>query len=156
MGQGQGPGGSKPANAQIGQKRIRATEQQRDQLRSCDRLADKIRKQARTMAKNSGKNPNVGQITQQQSHIRNQISEMEREHDRLMNGLDAGQKQAWQEQIRNMSQLRQQLNQNQQQLAEELRGNPDANHVSERAWEMERTMAEWRKQYALLNAQIEF
>jgi hypothetical protein len=155
MGQGQGQGGGQTANAQMEHKRIRATQQQRDQIRSCDRMADDIRKQARKMAKDSGKKLNHGQLTQQQAHIRNQIRQMEQEHERLMKGLDANQQQAWQEQIRNMNQLRQQLNQHQQQMDEELKGNPDAKRVTERAREMERTMNEWRNQYHILSSQAE-
>lgn len=80
---------------------------------------------------------------------------MEQEHEQLMNGLDANQQQAWQEQIRNMNQLRQQLNLHQQQMDDELKGNPDAKRVAERAREMERTMNEWRKQYGVLSSQAE-
>jgi hypothetical protein len=61
------------------------------------------------MAEDSGKKFNPGQVNQQQVHIRNQIRAMEKEHEWLMNSLDATQQQAWQEQIRNMNQLRQQL-----------------------------------------------
>ena len=92
--QGQGQGGAQAANAQMEHKRIKATKQQRDQIRSCDKLADDIRKQARKMAKDSGKQINYGQLNQQQVHIRNQIRKMEQEHERLMNGLDANQQQA--------------------------------------------------------------
>jgi len=137
-------------------KRIKATKQQRDQIRSCDKLADDIRKQTRKMAKDSGKKDNYGQLNQQQVHIRNQIRKMEQEHEQLINGLDATQQQAWQEQIRNMNQLRQQLNLQQQQMDDELKGNPDPKRVAERAREMERTTNEWRKQYGILSSQAEY
>jgi len=71
QGQGQGQGGGQATNAQMEHKRIKATEQQRDQIRSCDKLADDIRKQTRKMAKDSGKNLNPGQLNQQQVHVRN-------------------------------------------------------------------------------------
>ena len=153
---GQGQGGQQATNAQMEHKRIKATTQQRDQIRSCDKLADDIRKQTRKMAKDSGKNLNPGQLNQQQVHVRNQIRKMEQEHEQLMNGLDANQRQAWQEQIRNMNQLHQQLNLHQQQMDDELKGNPDAKRVAERAREMERTMNEWRKQYSVLSSQAEY
>jgi hypothetical protein len=156
QGQGQGQGGQQAMNAQMEQKRIKTTTQQREQIRSCDKLADDIRKQTRKMAKDSGKNLNTGQLNQQQVHVRNQIRKMEQEHAQLMNGLDANQRQAWQEQIRSMSQLHQQLNLQQQQLDDELKGNPDAKRVAERAQQMERTMNEWRKQYGVLSSQAEF
>ena len=152
---GQRQGGAQAGNAQMEHKRVKATKQQRDQIRSCDKLADDIRKQTRKMAKDSAKNLNPGQLNQQQVHVRNQIRKMEQEHERLMNGLDANQQQAWQEQIRNMNQLRQQLDLHQQQMDNELKGNPDAKRVTERAGEMERTMNEWRKQYGILSSQTE-
>jgi hypothetical protein len=46
--------------------------------------------------------------------------------------------------------------QHQQQMDEELKGNPDAKRVTERAREMERTMNEWRNQYRVLSSQAEF
>jgi len=153
---GQGQGGQQATNAQMEHKRIKATTQQRDQIRSCDKLADDIRKQTRKMAKDSAKNLNPGQLTQQQVHVRNQIRKMEQEHEQLMNGLDANQRQAWQEQIRNMNQLRQQLNLQQQQMDDELKGNHDVKRVAERAQEMERTTTEWKKQYDILSSQAEF
>jgi hypothetical protein len=54
-----------------------------------------------------------------------------------------------------MNQLRQQLNLHQQQMDDELKGNPDAKRVAERAQQMERTMNEWRKQYGVLSSQAE-
>jgi len=41
-------------------------------------------------------------------------------------------------------------------MDEELKGNPDAKRVTERAREMERTMNEWRNQYRVLSSQAEF
>jgi len=53
------------------------------------------------------------------------------EHERLINGLDASQQQAWQGTTSgNMNQLRQQLNLHQQQLDDELKGNPDCHGAS--------------------------
>jgi hypothetical protein len=54
-----------------------------------------------------------------------------------------------------MNQLRQQMNVHQQQMDDELKGNPDARRVAERAREMERTMNEWKKQYGVLSSQAE-
>jgi hypothetical protein len=156
MGQGQGQGGTQSGSAQMEQKRIKATKQQRDQIRSCDKLADDVGKQARKMAKDSTKKLDPGQLNQQQVHIRNQVRKMDQEHEQLMNGLDATQQQSWQEQIRNMNQLRQQLNLQQQQMDDELKGNPDPKRIAERAREMERTTNEWRKQYSVLSSQAEY
>ena len=156
QGQGQGPAGAQVGNTQREQKRIHATKQQRDQIRTCDRAADSIRKQARTMAKNTGKKYSAAEANQQRNQIRDQIRTMDQEHERLMNGLDATQQQAWQEQIREMNQLRQQLNLRQQQMDSELRSpNPDANRVADHAREIEQTMNSLRTQYRGLSSQVE-
>jgi len=155
QGMGQGQGGGQQTNAQAVQDRIKTTKQQRDQIRSCDNLADDIQKQSRKMARDSEKKLNHGQLVQQQVHIRNQIRKMEQEHDLLMKGLNANQQQAWQEQIRNMNRLREQMTLHQQQMDGELKGNPDAKRVVERAREMEQTMNEWRKHYGVLSSQAE-
>ena len=152
---GQGQGGGQQTNAQAVQDRIKTTKQQRDQIRSCDKLADDIQKQSRKMARDSEKKLNHGQLVQQQVHIRNQIRKMEQEHDQLMKGLNANQQQAWQEQIRTMNRLREQMTLHQQQMDGELKLNPDAKRVAERAREMERTMNEWRKHLGALSSQAE-
>ncbi len=153
--QGQGQPGMQGGNSQMDRKRIHATQQQRDQIRGCDRLADGIRKQARKMAQTSGNKFNADVANQQQSQIREQLRSMEQEHERLMNGLDAAQQQAWQEQIRNMNQSRQKLNLQQQQMDDELKGNRDPARIAARAKEMERTMETWRNQYRVLSSQAE-
>ena len=135
------------------QKRIHATTQQRDQIRTCDRLADGIRKQARKMQQNNKGKFNADTARQQQGQIRDQIQTMKQEHERLVNGLDATQQQSWQEQIRNMNHLRQQLNLQMQQMDTELKANPDSKRVEERAREIERTMNSWRLQYGVLASQ---
>ena len=155
LGQGQGQGGMQTGSAQAERKRIHTTTQQRDQIRSCDKLADGIRKQARTMAKSSGSKFNPDEAIRQQSQIRDQIKAMEQEHERLMGGLDANQQTAWQEQIRNMNQSRQQINLQQEHMEGALKNNPDPKRVAERAKEMEKTMQDWRNQYAVLSSQIE-
>ena len=155
QGHGQGQQGMPTGSAQMERSRIHATTQQRDQIRACDRLADGIRKQARKMAQTSKNKFNADEAIQQQNQIRNQIQTMNREHERLISGLDTAQQQAWQEQIRNMTQLRQQINLRQQQMEAELKTSPGARSVSERAQEMERMMNSLRNQYAVLLSQME-
>ncbi len=151
--QGQSQSGSKAGSGQMEQQRIKATTQQRDQMRTCDKLADNIRKQARKMSQTSTGSFNADQAVRQQNQIRDQVRTMEQEHERLMNGLDPTQQQAWQEQIRNMDQLRQRANSQLQQMEGELKGNPDAKRVTERARELEQTMNNWRNQYRVLSSQ---
>lgn len=165
QGRGQGQGqvmdsGSRqakgqPADAQKERTRIKTTQQQRDQIRSCDKLADDVRKQAQAMAKNSEKKMNHGQLVKQQVHMRNQLRKMEQEQERLVKGLDVNQQQAWREQIRDMNRLQQRMQAHQQQMDEDLRGTPEATRVAERAREMERTMHAWRSVYGILSSQAE-
>lgn len=149
QGQGQHQGSVQAGAGQMERKQIHMTSQQRDQVQNCDRLADGIRKQARTMGKSAGGNSPAGQLSEQRNQIRNKVREMEQEHERLMNGIDPTQQQDWQEQIRNMNQLRQQLHTQLQQLDADVDGaNPDSKRVNERSREIERTMSQWRKQYS--------
>jgi hypothetical protein len=154
--QGQSQGTMPSGSGQMERKRIHATSQQRDQIRSCDRLADGIRKQARKMAQSSGNNFNPDEAIRQQSQIRDQIRSMEQEHERLVNSLDATQQQAWQERIRNMSQSRDRLNLQQQQMETALKGSPSTKSISEHAREMERTVNNWRAEYSALSTEMEF
>ena len=156
QGQGQGQGNPQTGQGEIDRQRIHATAQQRDQIGACEELADGIRKQARKMAQTSGSKFNADQARVQRDQLRNQIQTMGTEQEQLMKGFAATQQQAWQEQIWNMNRLRQQLNTQLQQLDSELSpANPDAKRIAERAREVERTMADWRKQYNTLSSQIQ-
>jgi hypothetical protein len=156
QGAGQGQGSAQSGDMQRDQKRVRATTQQRDQIRECDKLADGVRKQARAMSQSGGKKFNAENAKKQNSQIREQVRTMEQEHERLMNGLDSSQQQAWQEQIRNMNQSRQQMNTRLQQMAQDLGSpDPDPKRVSENAREMENAMNKWRDQYRILASQAE-
>lgn len=156
--QGQPPGkGQRRDGAQTGQgemdrDRMRATSQQQDRIRACDKLADGVRNQARKMGRISEGKFNADQARKQRDRLQEQVRTMEREHERLVQGLDATQNQAWQERIRNMNRLREQFNNHLQQMNQELNtANPDAKRIAERAREMDRTMTEWRKQYSALS-----
>jgi hypothetical protein len=154
QGQSQGQGNAQTGSADMERKRIQATQQQRDQIRSCDKLADGIRKQARKMAQTSGSKFNVDETNRQQNQIREQFMAMEQEHERLMNGLDSNQQLAWQEQIKSMNQLRQEVHSQLKQMDAETRSTqPDAERVAERAREIERNMNNWRKEYNSLSSQ---
>jgi len=138
----------------MNRERIKATGQQRDQIRACDKLADGIRKQAREMSRISAGKFNADQARRQQVGLREQVRAMEREHERWMQGLDAMQNQAWQGRIRELNRLRQQFNDHLQQMNQDLNtANPDARRIAERALEMERTMTEWRKHYSALSSE---
>jgi hypothetical protein len=157
QGQGQGQRGVQAGSADMEHKRIKATQQQRDQIRSCDKLADGIRKQARKMAKASGNKYNAEEATRQRNQIREQFTAMEQEHERLVNGLDSNQQQAWQEQVRTMNQLRQEVHSQLLQMNNEMgMTQPDAKRIAERAREIEQNMNSWRKQYNTLSSQASY
>jgi hypothetical protein len=164
MSQGQGHGqgasqgqyGTQAGDTQRDQDRIRVTSQQRDQIRTCDKLADGLRKGARTMSKSGGSKFNAAEARQQQNQIRENLRTMQQEHERLMSGLDSSQQQALQERIRNMNQAREQMNVQMQDMDKELASpNPDAKRVTERAQEMERIMNTWRNEYKAVSAETE-
>lgn len=156
QGQGGVGGGGQTGVGQMEQKRIHTTQQQRDQIHSCNKLADGIQKQARKMAQAAGNQFSVDEIGQQQNQIQNQIRTMEQEHEQLVNGLNSTQNQAWREQINNMNQYRQQLNLQLKQMDTELKSaNPDSKQIQERAKEMEKVMNNWRKEYRTISAQAD-
>ena len=154
QGQGQGQDSVQAGGGNTEQKHVRVTTQQRNQIHTCDQQANKIRTQARKLAQTPAKKFNANEARGQSQQIQDQIRAMEQEHERLMNGFDGSQQQAWQEQIQNTNRLRQQANSQMQQLNSELSSaNPDSVRVAERARELERTMETWRKQYQEIYSQ---
>lgn len=154
-GQGQGQRGAEMGKGTLerDQKRIHATTQQRDQLRSCDRSADQVRKRARTLARtaqNAG--AQAGAIREQTAQLRQQFRRMQEEHNRLLESLDAGQRAQLQEQIRNMQQLRERA---EIQLSaietESARSEPDRKRIAEQARKLEQHLEEWQRQYREMN-----
>jgi chromosome segregation ATPase len=128
--------------------------QQRKQIKDCSNMADGIRKQARDMAQASGNKFNAGEARQQLGQIQQRYQAMEKEHERLMQGLDAGQRQLLQEQIQNMNRLQSQVNSQLQQMHSDLKSaEPNAQKLSQQAREMERTMNTLKNQYNTLAAQ---
>jgi peptidoglycan hydrolase CwlO-like protein len=78
---------------------------------------------------------------------------MEQEHDRLMGGIDPTQQQRGQEQIRNMTQLRQQLNAQLQQLDPDVdSAQPNPKRITDRTREIERRMSQWQQQHRILSS----
>jgi len=154
--QGQHQGNIQTGRDQVDRQHTRINSQQRKQVRDCSNIADGIRKQAQNMTQSSRNNFNAGETRQQLEQVQERLQTMNKEHERLMQGLDAGQQQGFQEQIQGMNRLRRQLNSQLQQMNSELGpANPDAKKVSEQAREFERTMAELKKQYNTLASQSE-
>jgi hypothetical protein len=153
QGRGQSQGSAQAGQRDMTRERIRTTRQQQDQIRSCDKLADGIRKQAREMARTSAGKFKADEARKQRDGLREQVRTMEREHERLIQGLEADQHQAWQERIRNVNRLREQVNSQLEQMDGDLNAaEPDAKRISERAREMERIVSEWRKHYGAMSS----
>lgn len=158
QGQGQGQGqaqgqqgqqgrGSEMGKGTMQRDRIRATNQQRNQIKTCDQSMDRVRTRARDMAQAAGgKNFNADQARQQRSQLRNEVQTMEQEHARLIQDLSAEQREAFQDQIRSMDQNRERIHTRLQEMEQELAGaGPNGKRVAEQARAIEREMKEWQK-----------
>ena len=161
-GQGQGqqghPGGADrgSGNTDGERDRIHVSQQQRDQVKSCDRSADAVRKQAGKMGKNGqGGGFNAGKARQDRDQLQGQVRAMQQEHQRLMQGLNPGQQQALESHVRNMNRLQERLNTHMENMNGELgKDAPDAKRVAEQAREMERVSKEWREQYRAIQSRL--
>ena len=156
QGQRQQQAGAQQGQGDKDRDRVRATAQQRDQLKNCDRSAEAIRNRARQMAKDAGRSGfNPDQVRRGQQQIREQLAAMNREHERLMQGLNKGQEQAFQAHLTNMERARERINTQLQAMDQELsRPQPEGKRVAEQARDMERTMNEWQKQYRAVQSKV--
>jgi chromosome segregation ATPase len=156
QGQKQRQAGAQQGQGDMERERVRASAQQRDQLRSCDRSAEAIRNRTRQMAKTAGgKGFNPDQARKEREQVREQLTKMNQEHERLMQGFNDGQKQALQAHITNMEQASERVNTQLQAMDQELsRPQPEGKKVAERAREMERAMNEWQQQYRAVQSKL--
>jgi chromosome segregation ATPase len=157
---GRGQSGKQGQQGQQGgtqdRKRIQATDQQRDQLRTCTSSADRIRQQAREMANTaSGAGFKVDQARQQRDQLREQIQTMQQEHERLVQGLSQEQKAQLQERIRVMDQQHARVRNQLQAMDQEFgQAQPNGKRISQQARETERAMNEWQKQYRNMSSEM--
>jgi hypothetical protein len=156
QGQRQQQAGAQQGQGDMDRDRVRATAQQRDQLQGCDRSAEAIRTRARQMAKDAGGSGfKPDQIRREQQQIREQLAAMSREQERLMQGFNKGQAQAFQAHLRNMERAKERINTQLQALDQELsQPQPRGKKVAERAREIDRTMNEWQKQYGAMQSRM--
>lgn len=136
--------------------RVHVSQQQRDQVKNCDRSADAVRNQARKMAKyGQGGGFNAGSARQDRNKLQEQVRAMQQEHQRLMQGLNPGQQQALESHIRNMNRLQERLNAHMDNMNKELEKDaPDGKRVAEQARELERVSKEWREQYRAIQSRL--
>jgi chromosome segregation ATPase len=150
---GQQPGGSRDK----ARKRIHLTEQQRDQLRTCDREADRIREHARIMARDaSSRTFEAEQARTQHNQLREMLQTMNQEHERLRQGLSREQHLQLQSRLRVMEQQHERARARLQLMEQELkRARPDRKRVAKRAREIESAMQRWQEQYGYLQREVE-
>ncbi len=173
QGQGQGgPGGQgrqRPTTTQQQQQRqtgtasgtqerqrIRATDRQRDQLRTCTQTADRIRQQARDMDRQAKSGSfNADRARQQRDQLREQVRTMEEQHQQLMNGMSEDQKTALRTRTEEMNRIHERVNAQLGRLDEEL-GKPEPNRkqVAETAQRISRDMNQWREQYRKMETEM--
>lgn len=128
--------------------RIHATSQQQEQLRTCDQSADRLRQRARDMAKTASRTRfDANQARQQGQRLREQLQVMDREHERLMNGLSDDQKAAMQERIRQMTETRERVHSRIRELDQELNGQLNRERVADCARRTEQATKEWQEHF---------
>ena len=158
--QGQQPrsGPAAPASARdMKWDRLRAqrTDQQRDQYRSCEQSTERTRAQARDMARTGASAFNVDQARQGRDHLREQIQNLQREHERLMVSLGAEQRNAVEARTRNLQQIQERLNVRLRQMDQELaKSAPDAKGVSRQAQLIEREIKNWQNQHRRMGDEL--
>jgi hypothetical protein len=162
QGQGQGQQGRSAGsdrgygNTDRERDRVHASQQQRDQVKNCDRSADAVRNQARKMGKyGQGGGFNAGNARRDRDQLQEQVRAMQQEHQRLMQGLNPGQQQALESHVRNMNRLQERLNTHMENMNGELgKDAPDGKCLAEQGREMERVSQEWREQYRAIQSKL--
>jgi hypothetical protein len=136
--------------------RVRATDRQRDQLRTCTQSTDRLRTQARDMDRMAkGGAFNAQEARRLRDRMREQLRTIEREHQRLMNGMNDQQNAALRNRIEQMNQIRQRVNSRLGRMDAELdKGQPDPKIVREQARQIEREMNRWNSQYRSMEGQM--
>jgi len=127
-----------------------------DQVRACDRSAQEVRNRARRLAAGtSGSSFDADRTRREWDQLRERVRFMQQEHERLMQGLSDEQRQALQERIRTMNELRERALAEMQSIDQELsRPRPDGRQLAERTRAMERAARELQQQYQAMRARM--
>lgn len=153
---GQRQGQTTSGRGTMDRQRIRATDQQRDQLRDCTQTADRIREQARDMDRlTRSKTFEAAKARQQRDQIREQLRTMEQQHQQLMNGMSQEQQAALRNRVERMSQIRERVNNQLGRLNEELaKPDPNGKQVRKTAQQLEKEMNRWKSQYRSMESEM--
>lgn len=156
---GQAPSGQGQRGAGATERdrdRVRASREQMDQVRACDRSAQEVRNRARRLAAGtSDASFDADRTRTEWDQLRERVRLMQQEHERLMQGLSDEQRQALQERIRTVNELRERTMAEMQRIDQELgRSRPEGRQIAERAREMERAARELQQQYQAMRARL--
>jgi hypothetical protein len=133
--------------------RIHATDQQRQQSKTCTQSMDRVRTRLRTMARIKQNQPiSSEQASQWREQLRNDIQTMNQEQSNLMNGLTPEQQDATKNRTQQMQMTREQLEKMSEALDMELALEaPDPVKVRQQAREMESAVNRIRNQQQQFN-----
>jgi len=127
----------------IGAVRIHATDEQREQALACGQLLERALLSVKSAQGNG-------------DQLREQISSLNLEHDKLIAGLDKHQQEQLRDRTREMGRARDRVNAAFKKLSAELaKPKPDSKRVTEQATEMEQAMKPWQEQYRGLQADFQ-
>lgn len=153
---GQQKGQMSSSRGAANHQRIRASDQQRDQLRDCTQTAARIRQQARDMEQlTRSKTFDAARARQQRDQMREQFRTMEQEHQRLINSMSQDQRNTLHNRLKEMDQIRQRVNSQFGQLDMELAlTGPSAKEVRSRAEKISKEMNRWKSQYRAMESEM--
>ena len=163
--QGQGPGqqqgqmGSAQGQGDLDRDRLRtqATDQQRDQYRTCDGSMEQLRTQSRAMARTSDGKFNKDAAVKQHEQLQATFRNMQQEQERLMQNLNDEQRAAVQTRTQQMEQLQERISNRLTAMNQELgQGEPSASRIREQARNIERDMERFRSQYRAMGQDLSF
>lgn len=154
-GQGQGQG-TQVRQAQRTQARIHATSAQRGQYQAACAAGTQARKQVRSMVKSQkGTGASPSQARTQRDQLADSVRTIDRDHRRLVEGLDAQQRYALQDRVRETNRLVGEVDERHRSLDRALADpTSGSREISERAKQLDRAMKDWQKQYRKLGSEM--
>ena len=156
--QGGGSGGGQGGSGQTWrtQARIHATSAQRGQFQAACAAGTQARQQVRSMVKSQeGTGANPGQARAQRDQLADSVRTIDEDHRRLVVSLDAQQRYALQDRVRETNRLVGEVDERHRVLDRAL-ADPasDSREISERAKHLDRAMKDWQKQYRKLGSEM--
>ena len=137
--------------------RVHSTDEQRDQVRTCDRMLEVANASLKHLLDLVGNAQRpTGDMTLLGSQVRDQIGSLTLEHDKLIAGLDKTQKEELKTRVRDMARAQDHVTASLKKLSAELaKSKPDRARITELAGDMEKEMTAWQQQYRGLQSDLE-